>query len=206
MIKGAVFWDDRERHFVQLNNPTEEILRKAVIEKRKGFLETCGPTSALNCLAALGYFVTILTPGGYKPQPEEVLTDFFNDPSNDREFERIRAGIQIANIPENRVPQYYPYAVRTVFEADAEFRWLKNWKEVTALLQAGAAIQLCLKVPGHYVAALAYDIEADELVYNDPWPDRAGLMNKGFNERMGKAEYEANVEGYVIVYPKRRIA
>lgn len=206
MIKGATFWDDREKYFVQTNNPTEEMLRKSLIEKRTGYLESCGPTSALNCLAALGYFVTILTPGGYKPQPEEILTDFFNDPLNDREFERIRSGIQIANIPENRVPQYYPYAVRTVFEAEAEFRWLKDWKEVTELLTKGSAIQLCLKSPGHYIAALAYDPEADEIVYNDPWPARSGLKNKGFNERMKKVEYEANVEGYVIVYPKRVIA
>ena len=79
MITGAVYWNDPNKWYVQTNNPSEELLRKI---NKKDFLETCGPSAGVNCAAVHGFDLEIKCPGKYKPQPEEVLSDWFNDPRN----------------------------------------------------------------------------------------------------------------------------
>ena len=66
MVIGLKKWNIKDTYFIQTNNPTEEILRK---EDGKGFLETCGPTAAVNCLSARGNNIEIICPGCYEPQP-----------------------------------------------------------------------------------------------------------------------------------------
>jgi len=39
MIAGAKFWNDRNRYYIQSNNPTEEILRK---RSDGAWLVSCG--------------------------------------------------------------------------------------------------------------------------------------------------------------------
>jgi hypothetical protein len=197
MISGARYWNDRTRFYTQTNNPTEEILR---LRGGKGWLETCGPTAAVNCLAALGVNVGIICPGGWVPQPEEILMDFLTDPRHYGDFRNL--GADPAAAPGNEQAVLYPLAVSRVFGAIAEFLPTKpQFGVLIDRLKAGAALQFCLMTPGHFVAAVAFDDEAGEIIFNDPWPGRVpAWKGDGFNRRMGRAEYEANVKDFAVLY------
>lgn len=197
MIYGVAKWNDKNTYYTQTNNPTEAYL-KATLGERAGWLESCGPTSAVNCLAAMGKNVGIVCPGTYKPQPEEVLMDYFNDPRNKAELNVIRQ--MDDHIPENRVPQYYPRAVYDVFGQRASFRWGLNFLDVANHVRGGKAVQVCLKKPGHYVAVVAYDNRESLLIYNDSWGERFQDGKGGYHRRMDRAEFESNVQTYFIVY------
>ncbi|NVP23961.1 hypothetical protein [Treponema phagedenis] len=195
MIKGVKFWNARECYFVQTNNPTEEILRK----RSDGvWLVSCGPSAAVTCIAAMGFDVEVKTPGGYAPQSEEVLMDFFNDPRNYPTLQKVRPETPPDVWHGNEVPQFYPVAVTAVFGVKARFEWRAVFETVASELQNGKAVQLCLKKPGHYIAAVAYDDVADEVIFNDPWPRRFKDGN-GFNRRLSKADF-SNVKPFRIVY------
>jgi hypothetical protein len=196
MITGAQFWNDRSRYYVQHNNPTEEILRK---RSDGNWLVSCGPTAAVGCIAAMGHQVDITCPGVYKPQAEEVLMDFFNDPRNYEELEKARPETHPADWHGNEIPQFYPVAVSAVFGVAATFIWVSAMDKVALFLRQGKAVQLCLKQPGHYIAALAWDEEKREIIFNDPWPARFPEGN-GFNRRMDEAEYRRNVKPFAVVY------
>lgn len=195
MIKGVKFWNARECYFVQTNNPTEEILRK----RSDGvWLVSCGPSAAVTCIAAMGFDASIKTPGGYAPQSEEVLMDFFNDPRNYSKLKAARPETPPDMWHGNEIPQFYPVAVQSVFGVKARFEWTAPFETVIAELQAGKAVQLCLKKPGHYIAAVAYDDERDEIIFNDPWPGRFKDGN-GFNRRLKRVDF-SNVKPFRIVY------
>lgn len=195
MIKGVKFWSDRDCYFVQTNNPTEEILRK----RSDGiWLVSCGPSAAVTCIAAMGFDVEVKTPGSYKPQSEEVLMDFFNDPRNYPALQKVRPETPPDVWHGNEVPQFYPVAVTAVFGVKAHFEWGAVFETVASELQNGKAVQLCLKKPGHYIAAVAYDDERNEVIFNDPWPRRFKDGN-GFNRRLSKADF-SNVKPFRIVY------
>nr|WP_315442302.1 C39 family peptidase [uncultured Treponema sp.] len=195
MIKGVKFWNARECYFVQTNNPTEEILRK----RSDGvWLVSCGPSAAVTCIAAMGFDVEVKTPGGYKPQSEEVLMDFFNDPRNYPALQKVRPETPPDVWHGNEVPQFYPVAVTAVFGVKARFEWGAVFETVASELQNGKAVQLCLKKPGHYIAAVAYDDERDEIIFNDPWPGRFKDGN-GFNRRLKRVDF-SNVKPFRIVY------
>ena len=194
MIKGAMFWNDRDHYYVQTNNPTETLLR---VKQDADWLESCGPTAATNCLAAMGLPVQIVCPGNYQPQPEEVLMDYFNDPRNKETLNGVRAVDD--NIPKNRVPQFYPLAVYEVFGVVSQFRWGFSFDDVAAFVTAGNPVQMCLKKPGHYIAVVAYDGDKQHLIYNDSWPGRFKDKN-GFNRTMNYKEFSSNVQNYFIVY------
>jgi len=196
MIKGARLWADRDTYYSQQNNPTEELLRKRVEQSR---LESCGPTASVNCLAVLGYDLRVLCPGPYRPQPEEILMDWFQDPRNYERLAATRQDINPLQTPGNRVAQYYPPAVADVFSAHADFAWINRFALLAEYLCKGYALQICLRNPGHYIAAVAYDEETEEVIYRDPWPDRLPDHN-GFNRRLGVDEYIRNVKGYAIIY------
>lgn len=195
MIKGVKFWNARDCYFVQTNNPTEEILRK----RSDGvWLVSCGPSAAITCIAAMGFDVEVKTPGDYKPQSEEVLMDFFNDPRNYPALQKVRPETPPDMWHGNEIPQFYPVAVQSVFGVKARFEWTAPFEKVIAELQAGKAVQLCLKNPGHYIAAVAYDDERDEIIFNDPWPGRFKDGN-GFNRRLKRVDF-SNVKPFRIVY------
>lgn len=194
MILGAKLWADRDTYFTQTNNPTECMLKKMGAK----WLETCGPTAAANCLAALGYNLTVTTPGGWVPQPEEVLEDFLNDPRNYPDFRTVRPGLDPASIPGNRVPQYYPLAVARVFGAQGRYIEDHSFDALADHLSKGMAAQICLINPGHYLAAVAYDDETHEIIYRDPWPARLPDGN-GFNRRL-TAEDCGNVKNFYVLY------
>ena len=196
MIKGVQFWNDRDCYYTQTNNPTEEILRK---RSDGSWLVSCGPSAAVTCIAAMGHDVEVRCPGAYRPQSEEVLMDFFNDPRNYAALKAARPDTPPEVWHGNEVPQFYPVAVQAVFGVSAAFRWFRDFGRAAVSVQDGKAVQLCLVKPGHYIAVVAYDDEKRELIYNDPWPGRFPDGN-GFNRRMGYAEYQANVKPYLIIY------
>jgi hypothetical protein len=196
MVKGVQFWNDRGCYYTQTNNPTEEILRK---RSDGGWLVSCGPSAAVTCLAAMGHDVDVRCPGVYRPQSEEVLMDFFNDPRNYAALKAARPDTPPDVWHGNEVPQFYPVAVKAVFGVNAQFYWAHDFGGVAERLRAGQAVQLCLVKPGHYIAAVAYDDGTREIIYNDPWPGRFPDGN-GFNRRMEEAEFKGNVKPYLIVY------
>ena len=195
MINGVKFWSYRDCYFVQTNNPTEEILRK---RSDGAWLVSCGPSAAVTCIAAMGFDVEVKTPGDYKPQSEEVLMDFFNDPRNYSQLKAARPETPPDMWHGNEIPQFYPVAVAHVFGVKARFEWKADFDQVAVALTAGNAVQLCLKKPGHYIAAVAYDDERDEIIFNDPWPGRFQDGN-GFNRRLSRADF-SNVKPFRIVY------
>jgi hypothetical protein len=196
VIKGVKFWNDKDCYYAQTNNHTEEILRK---RSDKDWLVSCGPSAAVTCIAAMGYNVFCGCPGEYVPQSEEVLMDFFNDPRNYETLQRARPDTPPDVWHGNEVPQFYPAAVHAVFGVQARFFWGHDFAAITGFLSEAKAVQLCLIKPGHYIAAVAYDDEADEIIFNDPWPGRF-TDNNGFNRRMGREEFKLNVKPYFIVY------
>lgn len=203
MILGAKYWNaDRALRFhVQTNNPTEEQLRKDELEEGKaprGWLETCGPTSAVNGSDAVSDIqMSVTTPGGYSPQPEEVLADYFNDPANYEKFDKVRGDLNETVVQGNRIPNLYPLALREVFGVRAEFYLTLTRADVIANILAGRAVMVCLKNPGHYIAAVAYDTDTDEIIYHDSWPARTNT--DGYALRMGATEYAANVQDCAVV-------
>lgn len=205
MIRGAHYWDVRDTFYTQTNNALEELLRKRPATCPKcghefvfSPLESCGPTSAVNCMAALGYDLAVDCPGPWRPQPEDVLADWFNDPRNYSKMQAARTDITPRDLPGNRVPQYYPLAVKDVFGARCDFAWINSLGRISEYLAKGYALQLCYKSPGHYVAAVAWDDESAEIIYRDPWPGRTGT--DGYNLRMGQEEYEIEVQPFALVY------
>jgi hypothetical protein len=116
----------------------------------------------------------------------------------------IRKRIVCDRIPGNRIPQFYPQAVKEVFGAKGNFIWVKQdkFRTVVSSIDNRHVVQMCLKKPGHYIAALAYDTEKKCIIYNDPWSGRSGLKNDGFNEEMYEDEFERNVQDFFIVYWK----
>jgi hypothetical protein len=147
----------------------------------------------------MGCNVSCGCPGKYIPQSEEILMDFFNDPRNYAVLKAARPDTPPDVWHGNEVPQFYPVAVQAVFGVPAVFLWGNDFDHAAADLVQGRAVQLCLVKPGHYIAAVAYDDEKQEIIYNDPWPGRFPDGN-GFNRRMGRDEWKANVKPYRIVY------
>jgi hypothetical protein len=196
VIKGAKYWNDNAKYYIQTNNPTEETLRKRTVP---GFLESCGPTSAINCISAMGYNLSIKCPGVYEPQPEEILMDYFNDPRNYDKLTAARPGTPAKDWLGNEIPQFYPVAIKDVFGVDCKFDWISDFNKIAEFLKSGKAVQLCLKTPGHYVAAVAYNETSKEIIINDPWPGRFADGN-GFNKIITFDEYSKNVNAFVIIY------
>ncbi len=193
MITGAKNWQDRARYYAQTNNSVEALLQKT----GRRWLESCGPTSAVMCLDALGVPVVVRTPGGWSPQAEDVLTLLLNDPRHEADRRVIRAGVE--GIPGNRVPQYYPWAVKLVFGAEARMAMPLTWLQLTEALVAQRAVQICRIEPGHYQAAVAYDDATREVIYHDPWPE-GQPDGKGFAKRLSEQDWLGLYHGWGIIY------
>jgi hypothetical protein len=202
MIKGAPFWNDRSRYYVQTNNPTEQILKK---EGKDGWLESCGSTALTNCAASLGKDFTVTCPGGFQPQTDEIATGFLNDPRNFAKLVAARPDIdpsQSSSPPGNRIPQYFPLAAREIFGITGKYQvcdMAAYWGIVIGELLNEHPVELCLKIPGHYIAAVAYDLDVDEIIINDSWPGRFTDGLGGFNRRLTKAEIP-NLQNFIVVY------
>jgi hypothetical protein len=201
MIKGAPRWDDREAYYTQTNNAVERLLSRY---GARASAVSCGPSSAINCLAALGLSVETVSPGGWAPQPEDVLTIWFHDHRNWDRLSEIRAATdpEKTRFSPHEVPQYYPAAVKAVFGARAQFTWNASFAEIAAHVSNGLAVMVNHKPeknrPGHYVAVVAYDEISDELIFHDSWPEGAPGHN-GWARRISRSQWH-EMEPYAVVF------
>lgn len=197
MIRGLPGWENRDLYYTQSNNSIEAFNKSS--GKTKGWTESCGPTSATTLVAMLGTVVEFTTPGGWKPQPEQVLWDYLNDPRNHKKFQAARPNLVPGTYPGNQIPQYYPIAVLEVFGRTAVFKEGVTFEKVAAWVSGGQGVQLLLKVPGHFIPAVAYDEASSELIFHDPYPERFPDKN-GFGKRLTRAEFQTNVQSYAVLY------
>jgi hypothetical protein len=192
MIDGVKYWDDPERYYSQKNNSVEKMLSS---------LETCGPTSAIMALDSMGFNLKIKAPGLWKVQPEDFLTLYLNDPRNAEKLQGQREDIDPRNYMGNRIPQYYPIAIQEVFGAKATFEWGASFPKVVTFLQKGNAVMLCLKDPGHFICAVAYNRVDETIIYHDPWPDNKWperhRKTPGFGRTLAESDFE-NVQGFIV--------
>lgn len=198
-IFGSPLWNDWEKaYFTQENNSIEHLLKCRL---PSGFspLETCGPTASLNCQASLGREVEIKAPGGYRPQPEDVLAAYFNDPRNFSSLRKAWPGLDPEKLPGNEVAQWYPFAVREVFGNPCEFVGNLAFSEAVERIRTGCALQVCLCKPRHFVALVAYDDESSEFIIKDSWGGR-WPDGDGFCKRLSRSEYETNLKPLCLVY------
>lgn len=201
-IIGLPCWDDQDAYYSQTNNVVESVLVKTGANRK---LESCGPTSAVMLMAALGLELKnlrMVTVGGWEPQPEDMLACWMNDPRNYNDMRRIRNDIDPANIMGNEVPQWYEVAIPAVFGVPARFRWGASINEIRDALVNCRGVLITLEKPGHYIAIVADDLDSGEFVYHDPWPgntwpaDMAGKPGAG--RRVKYAELMANVKPYRV--------
>lgn len=200
MITGCKYWNDKDRLYIQERAAWEQVLPG---------LQMCGPTAAGNIRAALvdrdegvnGFG------GAWAERPADALATYFATPANWPELQNIRTlplGWGAGQFPPWEIPQYYPIAVKKVFGLDAEFKY-GVFSDVVNELLAGNGVQLCLKVPGHYIAAIAYDDQAKKICFKDPWSgDRwpgNSVTDENGNKWFGAIDY-ANVQPWYIVIKK----
>jgi hypothetical protein len=199
MINGAAFWDDRSRYYTQTNNSVERMLQRY---DARASVVTCGPSASVNCLAAIGADVESISPGRYRPQPEDVLALWFHDYRNWPTLAKIRSATDPAKsvYSPHEVPQYYPAAIKSVFDVDARFQWGRGFDDVIDDVETGHPVMVNLKPGsiGHFVSIVAYDDQADELIYHDSWPEGIPGHN-GFAVRLNRDDFQ-NTEPYKIVF------
>ena len=204
MIHGQKGWNNKLLYFfVQINNVIETVLQKL----GKKHLESCGNTSAVMCGALMANRIsdmTIKSHGGWKCQPEDYLFLYLNDKRNYKKFLKARSNLKPSQFPGNRVPQYYTPAMKDVFNIDCKFDFISDNDFLKGELKKNNSIMVCLKKPGHYIALLAYDDETKEFIFNDPWPGRKGLKNKGFNERIKAGALQKNMKNFSVVFYNKR--
>lgn len=191
MIYGAPRWSNPDTYYSQVNNSVESLLRVVL---PGDWLESCGPTAMASCIDAIGCINTAKL-GKYEPQVEDIITLFLNDPRNN--LAKIR---NVPGIPGNRVPQYYPFAAKALFNVQSKFVWTGDDADVVIdALMRQAAVQLCFKTPGHFVAVVAYDSDKHELIYNDSNATQFKTRGGGFNLRMPIKSF-TRFQGYAIIY------
>ncbi|MDD5353066.1 MAG: hypothetical protein PHS93_07905 [Candidatus Omnitrophica bacterium] len=186
---NAYFWAK------QTNNVTEQMYRLLIEQIKKkypaaginyGYLETCGDSSAVNCIIAIDNDPIITCPGGYLPQSDCMLAMYHNDPNNFPRFKKL--GYSPYNIQNNRVFATYPDAVKMVFGKHCELFYYQKWQDIIDFVKYGKSVQLCLKNPGHYIAVIGATKDKElKLDCIDSWPERTGshlfqLTEKEYNE------------------------
>jgi hypothetical protein len=204
MTQGAKYWFDKDRLYIQDNNAIETLVPG---------LEYCGPSAMINCIAALRDLEN--TPmndygGRWEIQPEDYATAYFIDQRNVTHFKRIRGDVDFRQYPPNRIPQYYPTAALNVFAHEARYCEGGTFETIAKLLWEGNAVQLCIKSPGHYIAALAYDSSTMQIGFKDPWagdrwPGGNTLADQNNNKWFDKDAFnddEHGVQHWYIVYNK----
>jgi len=191
-------YDDPDAYYSQTNNVVETILAKTGANRK---LETCGPTAAVMLLDAIGRLEQVDTPGGWTPQPEDVLACWFNDPRNYPAMRAIRGDIDPASIMGNEVPQWYEAAIPAVFGVRAKFAWGISHVDMLAALPRDKGILATLINPGHYIAIVGYDTDTREVIYHDPWPGNpwpARYAGKSGRGRRLTVEEQANLKPYRV--------
>lgn len=177
---------------LQNDSAVEEILRKLGVPS----LEICGASACVNCLNSLGKDTKVHI-NKTEIQPDDLIAIFLNDPKNYPLLLKARSNLNPSILPGNRVPQYYPLVSDLLFNIKAEFRWGIDF---TQEMVKGNKVQACLKTPSHYIALTDY--KDGIITFQDSWPQRPGLSNKGLNEKISLSELSKNLENWHIVYFK----
>jgi hypothetical protein len=188
---------DVNTYYSQENNPTERANKKRIATS---FLETCGPTTAtMACDIIDRESVRIKTSGGYQPQPEEVLQDYFNDYRNYAKFTEIIEGLQPDQVMNNRYIQLYPLAIKEVFNIEATFvEEHLTLDRIKSFINDGILIMVWLVKPSHYVLIIGY---ADgKVIYNDPNPSRFKDGRNGFQRVMTHEDVWNNLHDKFILF------
>ncbi len=199
---GLKYWNENN-YYTQTNNPTEEKYRKFIQEHELdiGFLETCGPTAVVNILAARGDNVEVKCPGKYKPQPEEVLTDWFHDPQNYPKIKQIIGNAK--DIMSNRWARVYTIAVPDVFDKPCNFVDKISFSLIKEYLEKNIGIVVCLNDPAHYIPIGKCDPVAKMIAYNEPWPGnywpKRLIGTSGFNRKVTYEELNENVKRFMLL-------
>ena len=208
-VVGTKYWDKADAYSQQNNNGEEETLRICLEEAgtKYGFiprpaehLEFCGPTAAVNAIDAIRSPFIIKLPGGFVPQSESLLSNYFRDPSN---YKLLAAAVgeswfNPSVTPANRVLKAYPLALKAVFGIASRYVAQKPaWSEMPKILKSNSAIVIQLRSPSHYITIKAYDLRTNELIYNDPWNFRGGIH--GFNRRMTYSEWQGNTHDHALI-------
>ena len=204
MITGAKFWEPRGvSYYIQTNNAIESILKKQIAllkaEKKIEWLESCAVEAGASCAASMGHDVTVSLPGGGTIQAGDACVIWANDPSNYKKLQ-IARDINPDLYMGNEIPQWLPVIFKEVLGVNTQFETGLSWKRLVSFLKGGHAVELHLIKPGHFISALAYDDKELEIIYNDSWPGRRGLRNKGFHERLTESEYDKSFSKYGIVF------
>jgi len=199
MIIGLPRYNNPDTYYSQSNNAVESILKKTGV---KDWLESCGPTSAVMILDALGVDVKLMTQGGWEPQPEDILCLWFNDPRNYQALLMTRGDVDPNKIMGNRVPQYYERAIPEVYGVSARFYWGATQRDISMAIKNNRGVMVCLKHPSHYIAIVADDTDNQEFIYNDAWANNPWPRNmfgtSGFNRRVKYADLSDNLQPYRV--------
>jgi hypothetical protein len=195
MIVGLKNWDNPACYYSQENNAIEEISRKLGI---KNYLETCGPSAMCTLISAIDENALDKFP----IQPEDILTCWLNDPRNYSLLLGERKDINPINYMGNRIPQYYPIAIFTLFGFAGKYESSISLEKIKTAIDQGHGVMACLKSPGHFIPIVAY--EDDEIIYHDPWPGNSWPArfrgSHGRNRRIAEDERQNLQNFYVEVW------
>ena len=188
MIFGCKGWNDKTGYFRQDNNFIEAFLKSYGVEQ---FYATCFPTSVCRAVSAVRGEdnFKIKSAGGWSMQPEDYLTGFMNDPENRPAFDKIRKDPDCLVMPENQIPQYYPYALWECFKEKCTFEWGGSMEVLNLLKEKHAVV--VLQKRGHAVCVVAFDESANEFIYDDPL--------YGFNLRVDLSMYDMEYESAMVI-------
>lgn len=192
MIIGLKKYNDPDAYFSQENNAIEKILSTLECPTR---LETCGPTAVVSTMAAMGKDISIKI-GKFCPQPEDLLTIWFNDFRNYRKMRDLYSYLDPARYCGNEVLEWYPLAIMEIFDIKAKFFYKVDAESIVRALVDNIGTVVCLRDPGHYISIVAFDTTRGIFIYNDPWknnpwPSRTG---NGFNREIDAIRLTSNLK------------
>jgi hypothetical protein len=190
------------------NSAIECMLRKDEIQEMQTskpamWLETCGSHSNVNAMMGTrkdpdAFLNSLKTPNHWYPRPPDILTLWMNTPQNYSKMLAVRPGLDPDAYFGNEVPQYYPTAMKEVFDVSCQFIPSHQWSDLVAALKVGTSIVICLKKPGHYICAIGFDDATNEIIYVDPnAPRQTGDWKKA---RMKQIEHDTNTQPFIITY------
>ncbi len=210
MIQGALNWKDRNALYDQTNNAWETaepgldqcncsmdaIARAALVKDYESFLQSKNVYGGL-----------------WHEQPEDSIANFYRDPRNRKLLQSIRMldiGGGPGQVRPERVPQYRPAAMKAIFNIEAQFFMEGGtFERVAKLVWEGNVVGLCLKNPGHYICAVAFDDQTRQIAFKDPWPGDPwpgtktdpSIPDQDNNKWMSAVDFR-NVEPWYILYHK----
>jgi hypothetical protein len=201
MIVGAARWAERTTWYIQDNDILEELRRKLGDTHVR---QSCGSDAACSCLEAAGWDLSgalaTRTPAGYVAPPDDLITEYLNNPRN-YDLLRRETGIDPTLQPNNRHAAMLVIAARELWGIQGSRAIDLSAARIADHLGRHCAVQACLTPPGHYIAVVAYDKATGEMIYNDSWHTRKPWwQGDGFNRRM-TSEEEVSIVAEGIVWP-----